>query len=95
MEIKEIAYYLGYHHGPSVARAFKAQFGATPNLYRKVGSSATGSLITNKRPKNKQSEWLTMTRSIEFSEDQSTLRIDSAIHCQRRYVHSPVWEWPR
>jgi AraC-like DNA-binding protein len=36
MEIKEIAYCLGYHHGPSFARAFKAQFGSTPNRYRQA-----------------------------------------------------------
>jgi AraC-like DNA-binding protein len=95
MEIKEIAYYLGYRHGPSFARAFKTQFGTTPNLYRKVGSSATVNLITNGRPQKKQSEWLTMTRSIECSEERSTLRVESAIHRQRRYVHSPVWERPR
>jgi AraC-like DNA-binding protein len=35
MEIKEIAYRLGYHHGPSFARVFKAHFGVTPNEYRK------------------------------------------------------------
>ena len=34
MEIKEIAYLLGYHHGSSFTRAFKAQFGVTPNQYR-------------------------------------------------------------
>jgi len=37
MEIKEIVYRLGYHHGPSFARVFKAQFGMTPNQYRKAG----------------------------------------------------------
>jgi AraC-like DNA-binding protein len=36
MEIKEIAYCLGYHHIPSFARAFKAQFGITPNRYRET-----------------------------------------------------------
>jgi AraC-like DNA-binding protein len=36
MEIKEIAYCLGYRHGPSFARAFKAQFGSTPNRYRQA-----------------------------------------------------------
>jgi AraC-like DNA-binding protein len=56
MEIKEIAYYVGYHHGSSFARAFKARFGATPNRYRKMGSSATSSLITNKRPLKSRSE---------------------------------------
>ncbi|MGD0570135.1 MAG: AraC family transcriptional regulator [Candidatus Sulfotelmatobacter sp.] len=46
MEIKEIVYRLGYHHGPSFARVFKAQFGVTPNQYRKAGgfASATDSL---------------------------------------------------
>lgn len=34
MEIKEIAYLLGYHHGPSFTRVFKAHFGITPNQYR-------------------------------------------------------------
>ena len=40
MEIKEIAYRVGYRHGPSFARAFKAQFGATPNRYRKAATLA-------------------------------------------------------
>jgi AraC-like DNA-binding protein len=34
MEIKEVAYLLGYQHGPSFSRVFKAQFGVTPNQYR-------------------------------------------------------------
>jgi AraC-like DNA-binding protein len=40
MEIKEVAYRLGYHHGPSFARVFKAQFGVTPNQYRRAGGVA-------------------------------------------------------
>jgi len=38
MEIKEIAYFLGYHHGPSFTRVFKAQFGVTPSQYRMASS---------------------------------------------------------
>lgn len=40
MAIKEIAYSLGYRHGPSFVRAFKAQFGAPPSRYRKAGGSS-------------------------------------------------------
>jgi AraC-like DNA-binding protein len=42
MEIKEIAYCLGYRHGSSFARAFKAQFELTPNRYRQAKVAAHG-----------------------------------------------------
>jgi AraC-like DNA-binding protein len=41
MEIKEVAYLLGYQHGPSFTRVFKAQFGVTPNQYRKAEKAAS------------------------------------------------------
>ena len=41
MEIKEIAYRVGYHHGPSFVRVFKSQLGVTPNQYRKAEGLAS------------------------------------------------------
>jgi AraC family transcriptional regulator of arabinose operon len=32
--IKEVSYNVGYRHSPSFVRAFRKQFGATPNDYR-------------------------------------------------------------
>ena len=38
MEIKEIAYFVGYQHHSSFVRAFQRRFGQSPKRYRNIGA---------------------------------------------------------
>jgi AraC-like DNA-binding protein len=40
MEIKEIAYVVGYGHHSSFVRAFQRRFGQSPKRYRSIGASS-------------------------------------------------------
>ena len=40
MEIKEIAYYVGYRHHSSFVRAFQRRFGQSPKRYRNIGAAS-------------------------------------------------------
>jgi len=41
MEIKEIAYFVGYVHHSSFVRAFQRRFGQSPKSYRRIGVTST------------------------------------------------------